>query len=132
LPQLDAVWPYRHCRRFRSGCERLHYKGSGKDIYLISDYTDAAQKRFLAKLVETYLPAVTVGTERCGYACSDHAACNSEGFATSMPFEANLGQDNPFIHTKNDTYAASRNQAAHALKFTHLAAAFAIELGSQP
>jgi hypothetical protein len=23
LPQLDAVWPYQHCRRFRSGCERL-------------------------------------------------------------------------------------------------------------
>lgn len=112
--------------------DMTNYKGSGKDIYLIADYTDAAQNQFLTNLLAAYLPTVTVGTDRCGYACSDHAAWNAHGFATSMPFEATLGQDNPFIHGKNDTYANTGNQAAHALKFTRMAAAFAVELGSEP
>ena len=112
--------------------DMTNYKGSDKDIYLISDYTDAQQNAFLSKLIATYLPAVTVGSERCGYACSDHAAWNALGYPASMPFEAALGQDNPAIHTKHDTYASSGNQAAHALKFTRMAAAFAVELGSDP
>ena len=112
--------------------DMTNYQGSGQDIYLISDYTDTGQNQFLAKLVETYLPTLTMGTDRCGYACSDHAAWHAEGFATSMPFESSLGQDNPAIHTKHDTYKNSRGQAAHALKFTRMAAAFALELGSEP
>lgn len=112
--------------------DMTNYKGSGKDIYLIADYTDAPQNQFLIRLLAAYLPTVTVGTDRCGYACSDHAAWSAHGFATSMPFEATLGQDNPFIHGKNDTYANSGNQAAHALTFTRMAAAFAVELGSEP
>jgi leucyl aminopeptidase len=111
--------------------DMTNYKGSGKDIYLISDYTDAQQNQFLGKLVESYLPTLTVGADRCGYACSDHAAWTAQGFATSMPFESMLGQDNPAIHTKNDTWAGSGSQAAHALKFTRMAGAFAVELGSE-
>jgi len=111
--------------------DMTNFQGSGKDIYLISDYTDAGQNQFLSKLVDTYLPTLTVGVDRCGYACSDHAAWHAEGFATSMPFEASLGQGNPAIHTKHDTYANSRGQAAHALKFSRMAAAFAMELGSE-
>ena len=112
--------------------DMTNYKGSDKDIYLISDYTDTRQNAFLVKLIETYLPTVMVGSDRCGYACSDHAAWNALGFAASMPFESRLGQDNPTIHTKNDTYASSGNQAAHALKFSRMAVAFAVELGSDP
>ena len=110
--------------------DMTNYKGSAKDIYLISDYTDGEQNSFLEKLVAAYLPAVTVGSDRCGYACSDHAAWDALGYATSMPFESMLSQDNPHIHGKNDSYANSGNQAAHALKFARMAAAYAIELGS--
>jgi leucyl aminopeptidase len=35
------------------------------------------------------------------------------------------------IHTKGDTYANTGNQAMHALKFARMAAAYAIELGSE-
>ncbi len=111
--------------------DMTNFKGSGKDIYLISDYTDSRQNAFLAQLIDTYLPALTVGSERCGYACSDHAAWHALGFAASMPFEALTGEDNPAIHTRNDTFANSGNQAAHALKFTRMAAAYAVELGSE-
>jgi len=111
--------------------DMTNYKGSSKDIYLISDYTDSAQNRFLENLVAAYLPTLTVGSDKCGYACSDHAAWNALGYASSMPFEALLGQDNPHIHTKHDSYVNSGNQAAHALKFARLAAAYAVELGSE-
>lgn len=46
-----------------------------------------------------------------------------------MPFEAKLGDDNPYIHSSQDTYANVGNQSAHALKFSRLALAFAVELG---
>ncbi len=110
--------------------DMTNYKGSPSDIYLYTDYTNAAQNDFLARLVAAYQPGTTVGYSRCGYACSDHASWHNQGFAASFPFETLDGDDNPYIHTANDTYANSGNQAAHALKFAKLAAAFAVELGS--
>lgn len=111
--------------------DMTNFKGSSQDIYFISDYTDAAQNQFLAKLVETYLPGTSASSDKCGYACSDHAAWSALGYASSMPFEARLSQDNPHIHSQRDTIANSGNQAAHALKFARLAAAYAVELGSE-
>ena len=110
--------------------DMTNYKGPTADIFLIIDYTDARQNTFLGELIETYLPTLTVGVETCGYACSDHASWHAEGYATSMPFEADMSQLNPHIHTKRDTWANSGSQAAHALKFARLGAAYAIELGS--
>ena len=110
--------------------DMTNYKGSPSDIYLYTDYTNAAQNDFLARLVAAYQPGTTVGYSRCGYACSDHASWHNQGYPASFPFETLDGDDNPYIHTANDTYANSGSQAAHALKFAKLAAAFAIELGS--
>ena len=110
--------------------DMTNYKGSPSDIYLYTDYTNSLQNDFLAKLVAAYQPGVTVAYSKCGYACSDHASWHAQGYPASFPFETLDGDDNPYIHTANDTYANSGNQAAHALKFAHLAAAYAIELGS--
>lgn len=110
--------------------DMTNYKGSPSDIYIYTDFTDSLQNDFLARLVTAYQPGITVGYSRCGYACSDHASWHNQGFAASFPFETLDGDDNPFIHTANDTYANSGNQAAHALKFARLAAAYAVELGS--
>ena len=110
--------------------DMTNYQGSPKDIYLISDYTDAAQNSFLEKLIASYLPGITIGYDRCGYACSDHASWQAEGYVTSMPFEAALAQGNPHIHSHRDTYANSGKQALHALKFTRLGAAYMMELGA--
>lgn len=111
--------------------DMTNFKGSDSDIYLLTDYTHAPQNQFLVSLVKTYLPTLTVGYDKCGYACSDHAAWHAQGYATSMPFESEMSKDNPKIHTANDTFANSGNQALHALKFARLAAAYAVELGSE-
>ena len=111
--------------------DMTNFKGSDNDIYLFTDFTHAPQNQFLVNLVKIYLPTLTVGYDKCGYACSDHAAWHAQGYATSMPFESEIRKDNPKIHTANDTLANSGNQALHALKFARLAAAFAVELGSE-
>lgn len=110
--------------------DMTNYKGSASDIYIYTDYTNAAQNGFVAKLIETYQPTLTIGYDRCGYGCSDHASWHAQGFAASMPFETAMSQSNRFIHTANDTFANAGGQANHSLKFARLAASFAMELGS--
>lgn len=111
--------------------DMTNYKGAANDIYLFTDYTDTQQTNFVSKLITTYLPTLKVGSDRCGYACSDHASWYNKGYFTTMPFESSMSASNPKIHTANDTLANSDSQANHALKFGRMAAAFAIELGSQ-
>jgi leucyl aminopeptidase len=110
--------------------DMTNYKGTANDIVLFTDYTDSKQNAFLAQLMTAYLPDLKLGYDKCGYACSDHASWQALGFPTSMPFESSFARDNPAIHTAKDTFANSGGQATHALKFARLAAAFAMELGS--
>jgi len=106
------------------------FQGDPTDLWIFTDYTNAAQNQFVVDLATAYLPALTVGYDRCGYGCSDHASWTGKGFAASFPFEASFAHDNKAIHTPSDTIATFGNQANHALKFSQLALAFAVELGS--
>ncbi|AIP65861.1 M28 family metallopeptidase [Burkholderia thailandensis] len=108
--------------------DMTNYKGDPRDIYLISDYTNSTQNTYLANLAKAYLPELSVGTSRCGYACSDHASWNAQGYPASFPFEADQN-DNPYIHSTSDTLERSDSQGNHALKFGKLALAYAAELG---
>jgi bacterial leucyl aminopeptidase len=107
--------------------DMTNYKGSNKDIWLIQDFTNAAQNVFLQTLIDTYVGA-SWGIDSCGYACSDHASWTRNGYPASMPFEATLSQYNPTIHTPNDKIDVSGNNATHALKFARLGAAYLAEL----
>jgi leucyl aminopeptidase len=108
--------------------DMTNYKGSAKDIYLMQDFTNAAQNTFVGTLIDTYVGA-TWGTDQCGYGCSDHASWHNAGFAASMPAEALFDDTNPNLHSANDTLEASNNTATHAMKFARLATAYVAELG---
>jgi leucyl aminopeptidase len=108
------------------------FQGDSTDIWLYTDYTNAAQNAFLASLVVKYLPGFTVGYSACGYACSDHASWHNRGFRASFPHEASNANYNALIHTLNDTTAVFGNDPQHMLKFTRLALAYAVELGTLP
>ncbi|MDB4963557.1 MAG: Bacterial leucyl aminopeptidase [Myxococcales bacterium] len=108
--------------------DMTNYQGSEKDIWLMKDFTNAAQNTFLTQLIDTYVGA-TWGLDACGYACSDHASWYRAGVPASMPFESRMRDRNRSIHSLEDTLEVSGNNAAHALKFARLGAAFAIELG---
>ncbi len=107
--------------------DMTNYQGSERDIWLMKDFTSAAQNAFVIQLVETYTGA-TYGLDACGYACSDHASWYRAGVPASMPFESRMAQRNKSIHTRGDTLEQSGNNAVHALKFARLGAAYAIEL----
>ena len=108
--------------------DMTNYQGSNSDIYIIDDYTNAAQNSFLSELLSTYQPALNVSTSTCGYACSDHASWTNQGYAASFPFEATFNGSNPYIHSAQDTLDKSGNNAFHALKFGQLAATYIAEL----
>lgn len=103
------------------------YKGSSSDIVLMTDYTNAAQNSFIQNLIDTYV-GVPWSTDRCGYACSDHASWTNQGFPASMPFESRMSEYNRNIHTSRDTYANLSNSSAHAYKFAKMAASYMGEL----
>jgi leucyl aminopeptidase len=108
--------------------DMTNYRGSAKDIWLINDFTSAAQNAFLGRLIDTYVGA-TWGTDACGYACSDHVSWHRAGVPASMPFEARARDHNAAIHTRRDTLETSDSSAEHAARFARLGAAYAIELG---
>ncbi|WP_242107465.1 M20/M25/M40 family metallo-hydrolase [Luteimonas aquatica] len=115
--------------------DMTNYKGSSGDIYITEDGTDSRQNAFLRRLASTYLPNLQVGSEYCYYACSDHASWQGQGYPSSFPFEAyddarGNDESNPYIHTSQDTLDKSGGHALHALKFSQLALAYAVELGS--
>jgi bacterial leucyl aminopeptidase len=106
--------------------DMTNYKGSTKDIYLMQDFTNAAQNTFVGNLIDTYVGA-TWGTSQCGYGCSDHASWHNAGFATSMPAEATFADTNPTLHSPDDTLEVSNHTATHALKFARLATSYVAE-----
>jgi leucyl aminopeptidase len=103
--------------------DMTNYQGSDRDIWIIDDFTSKKQNKF----IERYTNA-TWGSDRCGYACSDHASWHRAGVPASMPFESRSRDMNKRIHTKNDTLEQSKQNAQHAVKFARLGAAYAIEL----
>lgn len=113
--------------------DMTNYRGSTVEVTLVTDNTNAAQNAFLGNLIDTYT-GYTRSNITCGYGCSDHASWNSQGYPASIPFEALMSQDNPYIHTVNDTLAnstdgTSGNNANNALKFARIGAAYLAELG---
>jgi len=96
--------------------------GSG-DIGIMTDYVDANLTSFVRILVVTY-SLLGWANRSCGYACSDHASWNRNGYRVSFPFEAI--SSNPYIHTANDVLA--NISPARALEFAKVGVAFVVEL----
>ncbi|GAB6261798.1 M28 family metallopeptidase [Photobacterium sp. R1] len=107
--------------------DMTNYNGSPEDIVFMTDYTDSNLTTFLARLVDEYIPSISYGFDRCGYACSDHASWHNAGFPAAMPFESKFNDYNPRIHSTQDTLENSDPTGAHAVKFSKLGLAYAIE-----
>jgi leucyl aminopeptidase len=108
--------------------DMTNFKGSKLDIVLMEDFTNKDQNAFLGALIDKYLPGVSWGYDRCGYACSDHASWHNEGFPASIPFESKTREMNKKIHTRRDRIDVSGGTANHAHKFARLGLAYVIEL----
>jgi leucyl aminopeptidase len=103
------------------------FDGSGDQVVFMTDFTDPNLTSFSQKLLDTYVHAKWT-TDKCGYACSDHASWHKAGYPAVMPFEATMEGDNKNIHTSNDKFGLL--DFSHALHFTKLALSFVAELSS--
>ena len=113
--------------------DMTNYKtGTGVDMQLITDYSNADLKMFLTTLFDAYMVplGLTRGTYTCGYGCSDHASWTSAGYPSAMMFEGgnSSGSYFPYIHSANDTLANMGESAVHSAKFSKFALAFLGEL----
>lgn len=104
------------------------YEGSDYDIVLMEDYTDSNLTSFVKQLITSYLPEIRWTTDKCGYACSDHASWTRNNYPAVMPFESKMDDYNSKIHSRGDTLDQLGNRAEHAVNFAKLAVAFAMEL----
>ncbi|KAI0070534.1 Zn-dependent exopeptidase [Panus rudis PR-1116 ss-1] len=102
--------------------------GSKEVIALESDYVDDGLNTFLKSLIGSYSTLGWTYDTPCGYACSDHASWNKQGYPTSFPFEAVTGDDNPNIHSASDTTSVRGFSWTHSLEFAKLAVAYVYEL----
>jgi len=102
------------------------YVGSSKPtMTLVTDYVNTELTSFLMKLVPAY-SNLQFTTEKCGYACSDHASWTKAGYASCYPFEALDKNSDPYIHTKNDLIKYL--SVEHGMEFAKVASGFIIEL----
>jgi len=104
-------------------------KNTREEVGIIVDFVDPEVTELNKQLVDTYLDIPYVET-KCGYACSDHASWSKAGYRSSFTIESAFENSNNNIHSANDRIDISPEFSfAHALEFSKLAVAFAIELG---
>ncbi len=101
------------------------FPGSGNQIVFMTDNVSPELTKFSQKLMDTYV-RIRWSTDRCGYACSDHASWNRAGYPAVMPFESTMSNYNKDIHTTRDLIG--KLDFNHGLSFMKLGLAFMSEL----
>jgi len=103
--------------------------GTTPTFGIVTDWTHSGLTAFMRRLIEVYItdhnPRSWTNTA-CGYACSDHASWNRNGYADAFVFESAFSNSNPYIHTPNDVL--SRLDTNHMEFFGKLGVAYAVEL----
>ncbi len=104
------------------------FPGAGTQVVFMTDNVSPELTKFSQKLMDTYVRA-RWSTDRCGYACSDHASWNRAGYSAVMPFEATMSNYNKDIHTTRDLIG--KLDFNHGLAFMKLGLAFMSELSME-
>ncbi len=106
--------------------DMILFRGATGKMGVTTSNTDSGLNRFSEKLIDRY-----VGARRerrsCGYACSDHASWDVNGYRAVFLFEA-VGDISPWWHHPNDMLNAS-HEVAWGMNFVKAGAAFMVELG---
>ncbi|KAI1123061.1 Zn-dependent exopeptidase [Nemania abortiva] len=93
-------------------------------IAVFTDYSDTNLNTFIKKLVPVYT-ILPVSTDRCGYACSDHASAYSAGYPAAYVCDENIRDSSPYIHSAQDT--VSTVSFPHVLEHAKLTVGFLVE-----
>ena len=113
--------------------EVLHFDMTGyaprneDTLWLYTDYTNSELTKYLATLINAYVKK-PIKYSTCGYACSDHATWTQNGYKSALPFESEMDEYNPSIHTSRDTI--DKLSLAHMTDYLKIAVAFGVELAN--
>lgn len=105
----------------------VNYAGKSYDMTLIADGTYGQQDLFVARLINEYLK-IKWTWNKCDYACSDHYSWHAQGYRTSYPVESSIAEQNPYIHTAQDTFDKSSFSSSHASLFVKLGVSYFLEM----
>ncbi|KAK2747960.1 Leucine aminopeptidase 1 [Myotisia sp. PD_48] len=100
-------------------------QGVREQFGLMTDFVDATLTGFCRTLISKYTKLPYINTQ-CGYACSDHASANRNGFPSAMVAETAFRDSNPNIHTDRDTLSLINYD--HMLEHVKLVVGFMTEL----
>ncbi|KAI0423697.1 Zn-dependent exopeptidase [Xylaria sp. FL1042] len=93
-------------------------------IAVFTDYADTGLTAFIQKLVPVY-SSLPLSTDRCGYACSDHASAYSAGYPAAYVCDENIRDSSPYIHSAQDT--VSTVSFPHVYEHAKLTVGFLVE-----
>ncbi|KAI1815084.1 Zn-dependent exopeptidase [Poronia punctata] len=93
-------------------------------IAVYTDYADSGLTSFIQKLVPVY-SSLPLSTDRCGYACSDHASAYSAGYPAAYVCDENIRDSSPYIHSSQDT--VSTVDFGHVYEHAKLTVGFLVE-----
>ncbi|KAF3154193.1 Leucine aminopeptidase 1 [Orbilia oligospora] len=93
---------------------------------VVTDNVDKNLTAFIKKVIAAYCAIPAVDT-RCGYACSDHASANRNGYPSAFVIESAMEHSSDFIHGTGDTIDTV--SAEHMLEHAKMSLGFAYELG---
>ncbi|EWC43980.1 leucine aminopeptidase 1 [Drechslerella stenobrocha 248] len=100
--------------------------GKPESLGVITDNVDKDLTAFVKKVIAAYCSIPAVDT-RCGYACSDHASANKNGFPSAFVIEALMEHTSNFIHGTGDTIETI--SPSHMIEHAKMVVGFAYELG---
>lgn len=109
----------------------LHFDMTGyayknePSMWVMTDYVDEDLTNFIEQLIKTYVKQPVKHSE-CGYACSDHATWDKNGYPAAIAAEAAYEHTNKAMHTTQDTM--DKLSLSHMTDYAKLASAFAVEL----
>ncbi|MBC7754631.1 MAG: M28 family peptidase [Moraxellaceae bacterium] len=105
------------------------FPGDGEQVIsLMDDFTSPWLNTFITEINDVYVKARVIHS-KCGYACSDHASWNKQGYHAAIPFESSMANMNPKIHSAKDIINP-QSSFTHSSSFTKLATLFALTLGN--
>ncbi|EPS42889.1 hypothetical protein H072_3172 [Dactylellina haptotyla CBS 200.50] len=100
--------------------------GQKEVLGVVTDNVDKNLTAFIKKVIAAYCAIPAIDT-RCGYACSDHASANRNGYPSAFVIESAMEYSSELIHGTTDTIDTVNFE--HMVEHAKMALGFVYELG---
>ncbi|KAF3910326.1 hypothetical protein ABW21_db0208064 [Orbilia brochopaga] len=100
--------------------------GATESLGVVTDNVDKNLTAYIKKIIAAYCAIPAVDT-KCGYACSDHASANRNGYPSAFVIESPMDYSSELIHSPKDDLDTVNPK--HMMEHAKMVVGFAYELG---